>query len=108
MSEPTVVERIEEALQSWDRTAEQQRVAEAEVLRQHFIEQVPVGSWAELPLESYALGQQSRRRNGVLVVGVQDAPSGEHERRISRYPPARHHEQSFVPERERYCQTHPF
>lgn len=49
---------IEEAFESWDRSAASARVAEAEGLRQQFIDRYPIDTWASMAIESYALGQQ--------------------------------------------------
>ena len=55
---PEVIESITEVLATWDPQAGG-RIGQAETLRQQFIEQFPISSWPELPLESYALGQQT-------------------------------------------------
>ena len=55
---PEVMESVTEALATWEPLAGG-RIAQAETLRLEFIEQFPMGSWPELPLESYALGQQA-------------------------------------------------
>lgn len=54
-----VVEEIEKALTTWDRSAAAARVAEAEQLRLEFVSQFPLESWASMSLESYALGQST-------------------------------------------------
>lgn len=60
---PGVTESISEALATWDAHAGG-RIAQAETLRQQFIEEFPISAWPQLPLESYALGQQA---NGGTV-----------------------------------------
>ena len=52
-----VVESITAAIDSWDPAAGG-RLQEAESLRQQFVAQFPIGVWPDLPVESYALGQQ--------------------------------------------------
>ena len=47
-----------EALSTWDSAAAAAKAAEAEEMRIGFVERFPIGAWASLPLESYALGQQ--------------------------------------------------
>lgn len=49
---------IAEALKTWDPEAGG-RIAQAEALRQEFVEHFPISAWTALPLESYALGQQA-------------------------------------------------
>ncbi len=53
-----VVASIVAALKTWDPQAGG-RIAEAEQLRKQFLEQFPIDAWPELPLEAYALGQQT-------------------------------------------------
>jgi 5-methylcytosine-specific restriction protein B len=53
---PAVIESIAQALATWDPQAGG-RIAQAESLRQQFIDQFPISAWSGLPLESYALGQ---------------------------------------------------
>ncbi|HEX7537845.1 MAG TPA: hypothetical protein VF391_12690, partial [Dermatophilaceae bacterium] len=55
---PEVIKSITDALATWD-SQDGGRIGQAEDLRQQFIEQFPIRSWPELPLESYALGQQT-------------------------------------------------
>lgn len=55
---PDVLTSISTALASWDSTAGG-RLAEAELLRLQFLDRYPVDSWPDLPVESYALGQQT-------------------------------------------------
>jgi 5-methylcytosine-specific restriction protein B len=55
---PEAIESITEALATWDPQAKG-RIEQASTLRQQFIERFPISSWPELPLESYALGQQT-------------------------------------------------
>src|SRR5664280_61101 len=55
---PEVIKSITDALATWD-SRDGGRIGQAEDLRQQFIEQFPIRSWPELPLESYALGQQT-------------------------------------------------
>ena len=50
-------ESIAAALASWDRDAVAARVANAEKLRQEFVERFPIDAWPDLDLTSYALGQ---------------------------------------------------
>lgn len=56
-SAPDVIASITAALSSWDVTANG-RLTDAETLRQQFVHQFPISSWPDLPIESYALGQQ--------------------------------------------------
>jgi 5-methylcytosine-specific restriction protein B len=51
-------ETLSSALASWDREAVRSRAAEAEALREQFVARFPRESWADMPLESYALGQE--------------------------------------------------
>lgn len=55
---PEVIDSITEALATFDSHATG-RIAQAETLRMQFIEQFPINAWPQLPLESYALGQQA-------------------------------------------------
>jgi 5-methylcytosine-specific restriction enzyme B len=55
---PEVTESIATALTTWDPLAGG-RIAQAEFLRQQFVEQFPISAWPELPLQSYALGQET-------------------------------------------------
>lgn len=48
----------EAAARVWDSAAVQEQVAEADSLRQQFVDRFPINAWPDLPLESYALGQQ--------------------------------------------------
>lgn len=57
MVDPSITNRITQALETWDRTAATKRATEAEQLRAEFVERFPVEGWANLPLEEYALGQ---------------------------------------------------
>jgi 5-methylcytosine-specific restriction protein B len=50
---------IEHALQTYDRAAMQAKAAEAEAMRQAFVERFPLESWETLPVETYALGNQT-------------------------------------------------
>lgn len=54
-----IMASIEVALQAWDRDALAQKVANADTLINEFTSWFPLESWAELPLERYALGQQA-------------------------------------------------
>lgn len=58
MTDSATREGIHAAILSWDRAAEQQRVAESDLLRKQFVERFPIDAWEQLSLESYALGQQ--------------------------------------------------
>lgn len=53
-----VIASITKSLATWDAEAGG-RLAQAEALRLQFVEQFPISSWPELPLESFALGQQA-------------------------------------------------
>jgi len=53
-----VAESISTALESWDPTSGG-RLEEAEALRKQFVAQFPTEAWSDLPVESYALGQQT-------------------------------------------------
>lgn len=55
---PDVITSIDEALATWDPEASG-RIAQAESLRLQFTERFPVASWPDLPVEAYALGQQT-------------------------------------------------
>lgn len=48
---------LNEALGSWARANALQRGLEAEALRKSFVERFPVSGWPNMPVESYALGQ---------------------------------------------------
>ena len=59
-SSPPTFDRasVLEALSTWDSAAAATKTAEADAMRLDFVERFPIDAWAELPLESYALGQQ--------------------------------------------------
>jgi 5-methylcytosine-specific restriction protein B len=60
--EPTIEDgssSIEAALTTWDRAAARKRIDQFEALRLEFVERFPISAWPTLPLESYALGQQT-------------------------------------------------
>lgn len=48
---------IIDALKTWDRSATDERVAEATALREQFVTRFDQSSWASMPVEDYALGQ---------------------------------------------------
>ncbi|MBB3086557.1 AAA family ATPase [Geodermatophilus sabuli] len=54
----TVLESIESALRTWDPT-ESGRLGETEQLREDFTRRFHLEAWPTLPIESYALGQQT-------------------------------------------------
>jgi 5-methylcytosine-specific restriction protein B len=58
MPEAEQTQTIADALATWDREQAREQAAEAERLRREFVERFPMDSWANLPLESYALGHE--------------------------------------------------
>src|SRR5690242_7477714 len=58
MPEAEQTQTIAAALPTWDRVQAREQAAEAEELRHEFIERFPMDRWAELPLDSYALGRE--------------------------------------------------
>ncbi len=72
MTEQEVAQSIEAALATWDRTAVQARVDEATALREEFVAQFPIDAWPNLPIESYALGQQVD--GGTVCGGLSSRP----------------------------------
>ena len=57
MIDKEVHDSLERTLQTWDRDAARRRAAEAEKLRERFVEQYAIESWPDLELDQYALGQ---------------------------------------------------
>lgn len=53
-----VIDSLTKALATWDQEAGG-RLAQAQALRAEFIQQFPISSWPDMPLTSYALGQQA-------------------------------------------------
>src|SRR5262245_3191985 len=58
MPETVRAQTIAEALATWNREEAREQAAEAERLRAEFVERFPIDRWADLSLESYALGRE--------------------------------------------------
>jgi 5-methylcytosine-specific restriction protein B len=58
MPEVEESQTIAQALATWDRAAAHKKATEAERLRDEFVERFPMDRWADLSLESYALGRE--------------------------------------------------
>jgi 5-methylcytosine-specific restriction enzyme B len=56
--DPDVIESISVALSTWD-TSAGGRLTEVESLRKEFLQLFPVSVWPAMPVQSYALGQQT-------------------------------------------------
>ncbi len=60
MIDATTRQNISEALASWDRKTAAKRVADANALREEFVNLFPLDAWQTLPLTDYALGQENQ------------------------------------------------